>query len=79
MSEAPQREEHPASPGPPPKDRYPRMILVCIGISMSLFFVILITLLVDFALRSETDAPEEHPEAFKTLLEQPRPANQQQP
>ncbi len=79
MSESPQREDSPGAPEKQPKDRYPRMILVCIGISMSLFFVILITLLVDFALRSETDAPEEHPEAFQMLLEQPRPANQQQP
>ncbi len=79
MIEAPQSEDTSGRPTRQPKERYPRMILVCMGISATLFFVVTFTLLVDFALRSKTDVPDEHPEAFKALLEQPRPANQQQP
>lgn len=42
-------------PAQPPRDPFPRMILVCIGISMVLLLVIVGVLLADFARRSSQE------------------------
>lgn len=74
MAEQQSKTEPATGGGGPPKDRYPRMILVCIGISMTLFILITVTLLVDFAIRSRTEKPDTAPDSFKGLLEAPRDA-----
>lgn len=57
-----------------PREKYPRMIIVCMVISAVLSVVIAATLMLDFVLRSEKAAPEENPGAFNSMLEQPREA-----
>ena len=79
MAEQQSKTEPATGGGVPPKDRYPRMILVCIGISMTLFILITATLLVDFAIRSGTEKPEAAPDSFKGLLEAPRDAYETAP
>lgn len=69
MSELPE-------PGLPRKERekYPRMIIVCMCISAVLFIVIAGVLVVDFVVRSQKSAPQQNPEAFDSMLEKPREA-----
>jgi len=56
----------------PDKDPYPKMILVCIGISMSLLIVIVMVVLVDFIQRADPNITPPNPEAFESMLEAPR-------
>jgi hypothetical protein len=68
--------ERPDTPpvAPPTRERYPRMILVCIGISATLFVIIMGALALDFIWRSNLDKPDTNPQAFEDLMEKPRKA-----
>lgn len=79
MAEQQSKPDPASGAGAPPKDRYPRMILVCIGISMTLFILITVTLVVDFTIRSDKAKPETAPDSFKGLLETPREAYETAP
>ena len=57
---------------PPAKEPYPRMILVCIGISMTLLIVIVMVVLVDFIQRADPNISPPNPAAFESMLEAPR-------
>jgi len=56
----------------PERDSYPKMILVCIGISMTLLIVIVMVVLVDFVQRSDPNISPPNPAAFDSMLEAPR-------
>lgn len=62
-----------------PRDRYPRMILVCMAISAVLSIIIVATLVVDFAWRADLGDEEKAPPGIESLLEKPREAYPQQP
>ncbi|MBI1320757.1 MAG: hypothetical protein GC168_17675 [Candidatus Hydrogenedens sp.] len=68
MSEDPQ---HPETQKPA-KEPYPRMIIVCIIISMTLLLVIFTVILVDMIQRSEGIVQAPDPAAFERMLEKPR-------
>lgn len=67
----------PTAPALPPRkvrEKYPRMIIVCMVISAVLSIIIAGTLVVDFVLRSEKATPDSNPQAFDSMLERPREA-----
>jgi len=56
------------------REKYPRMIIVCMCISAVLFVIIAGVLVVDFVIRSQKAAPQQNPQAFDSMLEKPREA-----
>lgn len=57
-----------------PREKYPRMIIVCMVISAVLSVIIAGTLMLDFVLRAEKAVPDRNPGSFDSMLEKPREA-----